>query len=263
MNLLYWNIRNNKIENFIADIIIENKIDVFIVSEFNKLDFGEILNLLNNDYQLQESFLCEKVKIIHKKDIQLTLLRAQHRYIISKLNINNEEILLTSLHLPSNPNNTSDDRKHEIRKIVADIVEEEKNIYKQKMQKTIVIGDMNASPFDSELVNKDSFNAVLFKKIIDKRSSTTYQKEPYERFYNPMLDCINEEKESYGTFYYNSGIGPLYWYCYDQVLVRKALMNKLKTVQFIKTIKNTKLIKEMMPNKDISDHLPLLVKIDF
>ena len=262
MNLLYWNIRNNRIENLISDVIIEKNIDVFIVSEYKDLDFDKTLNLLNDNYQLQDSFACEKVRILHKKEIKLTLLREQHRHIISKIHINEEEILLTALHLPANPNSTSDDRKHEIRKIVSDIVEEERSVYKQKMQKTIVIGDMNASPFDSELVNKDSFNAVLFKKIIDKRSSIKYAHEAYERFYNPMLDYIKEEKESYGTFYYSSGIGPLYWYCYDQVLVRKSLMNKLQKIQFLKNIKGTKLIKQMRPNKSISDHLPLLVEIN-
>ena len=137
MNLLYWNIRNNRIENFIADVIIEKNIDVFIVSEFKDLDFNKILNLLNDDYQLQDSFACEKVKILHKKEIKLSLLREQHRHIISKIHINKEEILLTALHLPANPHSTSDDRKYEIRKIISDIVEEERSIYKQKMQKTI------------------------------------------------------------------------------------------------------------------------------
>ena len=57
MNLLYWNIRNNRIENFIADVIIEKNIDVFIVSEFKDLDFNKILNLLNDDYQLTQMIL--------------------------------------------------------------------------------------------------------------------------------------------------------------------------------------------------------------
>ena len=130
------------------------------------------------------------------------------------------------------------------------------------MQKSIVIGDMNANPFDSEMVNKDAFNAVLFKKVIDERSSTVYSGDAYERFYNPMLNCIKEENESYGTFYYSSGIGPLYWNCYDQILVRKALMNNIEEIKFLKKIKGEKLLNKTKPNDKISDHLPLFVKIN-
>jgi exonuclease III len=262
MNLLYWNIHNNNIESFICDIIKEKKIDIFIVSEYKGLDFDLILKTLNDEYSKQPSYACEKVKIIYRKDIDLVLLREQHRYIVSKITTNSGQYLLTGVHLPDQQNNNSDDRKHEIRKIVADIIEEEKKLYGQKMQKSIVIGDMNASPFDSELINKDSFNAVLFKKLIDKTATITYRYETYERFYNPMLDYIREDDESYGSFYYGSGIGTLYWYCYDQILVRKALINKLKKIQFLKKIKDTKLLKAVMPNKEISDHLPLFVEID-
>lgn len=262
MNLLYWNIRKNSIEALICDIIKEKKIDIFIVSEYEGLNFDSLLESLNKEYFFQTSYACEKVKIIYKKDIDILLLREQHRYIVSKITTKDGQYLLTAIHLPDQLHNTPDDRKYEIRKIVSDIVEEEKKLYGQKMQKSLVIGDMNASPFDSELVNKDSFNAVLFKKVIDKTATTKYRYDTYERFYNPMLNYIREEDECYGSFYYSSGIGPLYWYCFDQILVRKALMNKLEKIQFLKKIKDTKLLKTVMPDKTISDHLPLFVKID-
>ncbi len=56
-----------------------------------------------------------------------------------------------------------DDRKNVIRDLVTDISEQEKML---NHTNTIVVGDFNSSPFDNELIQKDAFNAVLFKELI-------------------------------------------------------------------------------------------------
>lgn len=262
MNLFYWNLHNNaNIEHIICDALEENNVDIFLCSEYDNVDFNRIFESLSNYVLLDDYDICKKVKVIYKKNIKLELLQAQNRYILFKIITNSKTFLMTGIHLPSNPNSNSDDRKYEIRKIVSDIIDYEKKIFIGDNNLSIVIGDMNANPFDIEMINKDSFNCVFFKDIIERQNVVSYRDESYEMFYNPMLTYMNEENKSYGSFYYSSGLSTLYWYCFDQILVRKNLVNKLHSVRYIKKINEIELINKVAPNKEISDHLPLFVNI--
>ncbi len=260
MKFLYWNIKSNlNLENIILDCICENSVDIAVFSEYENLDFKNLIQNLNNNYKLLDSFGgCEKVKVLFHRNVQLTLLKEQHRYLLAKITHLDKIYLLACAHLPSNTHSNSDDRKIEIRKIINDISFYEAN----KISSSIVIGDMNASPFDTEMVGKDSFNSVLFKDIIRRSDQITYHNEKYRRFYNPIIEYINEGTKSYGSFYYQAGNSCLYWYCYDQLLVRKELIDNILKFDYLKQIKNTRLLKNSKPNKKISDHLPLLVELD-
>ena len=52
-----------------------------------------------------------------------------------------------------------------------------------------------------------------------------------------------------------------YWYCLDQVLVRKVLANNINHVEYLKRINTRDLLENAIPNSAISDHLPLLVNL--
>ena len=65
----------------------------------------------------------------------------------------------------------------------------------------------------------------------------------------------------YGSFYYDQNSMTPYWYCLDQVLVRKGLANNIERVEYLKKIETEDLLKNGIPNKSISDHLPLLVNL--
>lgn len=75
------------------------------------------------------------------------------------------------------------------------------------------------------------------------------------------MNYISEETQTYGSFYYSGGINSLYWYCYDQAIIRKPLVANLESIRYIKTIGGRKLIKEVSPDATISDHLPLVVEM--
>lgn len=262
MNILYWNIKNNSnIESIISNCLIENDIDIALLSEYNSVDFNCLLETVGLSYEILQGIAgCEKVKVIYKNKLQLSIVQEQHRYLIMELVVGADQYFITGVHLPSNPYANSDDRKDVIRNIMQDISESEAKYDTE--HNSIVIGDMNASPFDSEMVNKNSFNAVLFKKLIEKNEMIEYHGDNYERFYNPILEYVGETLDCYGSFYYSSGIGTLYWYCFDQVLVRKSLINKIKGFTYLKQIGEIGLIKDVAPDSKISDHLPLLVQFE-
>ena len=65
----------------------------------------------------------------------------------------------------------------------------------------------------------------------------------------------------YGSFYHEKEYITPYWYCLDQVLVRKSLADKVGHVEYLRKINEDDLIENTIPNSKISDHLPLLVNL--
>ena len=260
IKILFWNLAKNSIEKYIIKLVIENDIDICVFSEYKGIDFTKVISGLNDTYSLYEGMGgCEKIILIARNCYLIHVKREQNRYTIYESTFMDEKYIIAGIHLQDRLRTDSDGRKNTIRALVNDIAEQEKLL---KNDNTLVIGDFNASPFDDELIQKDAFNAVLFKALIDKSENVTYEGKQYKRFYNPMLNCFSEDNMTYGSLYYGSGLKTLYWYFFDQVIIRKALINRIKRVSVIKVIGNRKLIKEIQPNKEISDHLPLLVEFE-
>lgn len=260
IKLLFWNLAKNSIESYVIDLILENNIDIGVFAEYNGIIIESLLKGLQNRYQVYEGMGgCNKIIILAKLNYNVEVRREQNRYAIYSVTNENEQYIIAGIHLQDNSHSDSDVRKIAIRDLVQDLKEQEKLL---QHNNTIVIGDFNASPFDDELIQKDSFNAVLFKELIMKAEFVTFEHKRYQRFYNPMLNYISEDDLTYGSMYYGTGLKTLYWYCYDQILVRKVLANKIIGVSFCKAIKNKRLLKDISPNKDISDHLPLIVEFE-
>lgn len=259
MNILFWNLKQNSNEQAIADIIVEQGIDIALFAEHLNTDFSKVCTMLHGKYTEYSGYGgCEKIILMSKVDYDITIKRESTRYILYSCNTTSKNYTLAGIHLPANPNSTPDDRKSVIRDIVQDVCELERT---SKCDNTIIIGDFNASPFDSELIQKDAFNAVLYKGLINKAEYVTSNGKRYRRFYNPLVNYISEETQTYGSFYYSGGINSLYWYCYDQAIIRKPLVANLESIRYIKTIGGRKLIKEVSPDATISDHLPLVVEM--
>ncbi len=259
VNLLFWNLAKNDNCKLLEELITEKSVDIAIVSEYQKTDLSETVKTLGPSYLLHNGFGgCEKITLIAKKDILILIVREQARYTIYYCKTENTAYLIIGTHLPSNPNADADDRKVVIRDLIGDIREAEE---KYKCDNTIVTGDFNANPFDSEIIGKDSFNAVLYKEVIRHAEYVNVGSHKYRRFYNPMVNAISEDTGNYGSFYYSNGINSLYWLCFDQVIVRRPLIDKIEDVGYCKSIRTQKLIADFCPKKEISDHLPLFFRL--
>lgn len=257
MKILFWNLKKNENSKYINSIFSAEDIDVAVFAEYQGLD----LTKLNSQYQKSSDMGgCDKVIFISKTSIPLTVRREGTRYAIYSFSIAGENFLLVGLHLPANPHSNADGRKDVIFDIKRDIIEQEKLT---SIVNTIVIGDFNASPFDSELTQKTTFDAVLYKKEILNQESIKFNEKIHKRFYNPLLNYISESNEMYGSFRYISDINDIIWYCYDQVIVRKPLVERLGNVKYIKKIDKTELLSSKGVIKgSISDHLPLIVEVN-
>ena len=259
MILLFWNLYRRNNAKHLINIIQENNVDVAIFAEYSETDFQAV------EYALPQYGVChgfggtDKIILLANKNIRITVRQEQTRYSIYTCEEGSHTFIIAGIHLPANPVANAESRKNVIRDLVSDISSVEREL---KLSNTIVIGDFNASPFDDELVQKDAFNAVLFKELIMKQERVTANGKKYRRFYNPHISVISEDDKNYGSFYYSSGMNSLYWYCYDQILVRKPLVDLLQGVHYCHHIMGQSLLNDVAPNKTISDHLPLLARIE-
>lgn len=257
MKILFWNLKNNSNEKWLSELIRENDVDIAIFAEYHNTSFDDVITKLDNNYIHHDGYgACEKVTLLCKKSIETTINREQSRYTLYSCIVNQHLYNIVGVHLPSPPTSDSNDRKNIIRDIVQDINEREKEA---KNRMTIVIGDFNCNPFDDEIIQKDSFNAVLFKSLIVQQETIKYRDRVWRRFYNPIIHFLSEDTNTYGSLYYSSGSAPLYWNSYDQILVRKELIDCISSLQYIRKITGKGLIRDVKPITSISDHLPLLV----
>lgn len=259
MKILFWNLSGNANEKWVKDTINEHDVDIALFAEYQSTSFEHVLSILEDYTQYDGYGGCEKITLLCKKSVLTRVRREQNRYTLYSCTVNNNTYNIAGIHLPSAPSSNSNDRKNTIRDIVQDILEQENTT---KNRSTIVIGDFNCNPFDEEIIQKDSFNAVLFKQLINKSEIIRYQNKNYRRFYNPIIHYLSEDTQLYGSYYYSSGIAPLYWNSFDQILVRKELVERVDYLYYIRTINGKALINETKPNNKISDHLPLLVCIN-
>lgn len=258
LNILFWNLHKNSLENYIANCLAENDIDIAAFSEFSGINFINLekqLGTMYNRIRLQKD---GKVTLLAKTTFSVESVQEQNRYNIYNVKTAVKDYLLVTVHLEDRRNFNRDDRMNTIRGVISTIEETEELF---KCNNTIVIGDFNANFCDKELLSKYAFNSVLFKSIIDKSELTNPYSLKQRRFYNPILHYISEDTGMYGSFYYDRDSMTPYWYCLDQVLVRKGLANSIERVEYLKKIETEDLLKNGIPNKSISDHLPLLVNL--
>ena len=259
LNILFWNLGRHAVEDFIVNCIVENNIDIAVFTEFGSIDFAKIEKNLGKMYErIMGEQADRKITLISKKTISVLNIQPQNRYSIYNVKTAVKDYLLAAIHLEDRRNYQTTERMNTIQSLVKDIEQTEELF---KCDNTVVIGDFNANPYDEELLSKFAFNAVLFKKIIDKKELTTYKGLKRKRFYNPILHYISEDTETYGSFYYSSGHMTPYWNCLDQVLVRKSLVNNIDHVEYLKEVNTENLLKNAIPNAEISDHLPLVFSV--
>lgn len=257
MNLLFWNLYNKSNEKLIADLIKENQIDIAVFAEYGNTNFQVLLDFIGDDFkQNQGIYGSERVALLHRTGYKVNIRRPQDRYLLYSVETDERQYLLAGIHLPSRLHSKTEDRLEVIYDLVRDVAEQERLL---QHSNTIIIGDFNASPFDKELILKTGFNAVLFKDIIIRNENIRYRNKMYKRFYNPMLQVFSEDSKDYGSYYRGTEIDSLYWYSFDQVIVRKSLMNHVKKVQYCKRVRHKSLMNSVAPKENISDHLPLIV----
>lgn len=173
------------------------------------------------------------------------------------------DVLLAVAHLPSKQHWDDASQGLECVSLSEAIRSEE---HKIGHSRTVLVGDLNMSPFEDGVVSAAGLHGVMSRQIA-RRGSRAVQSREYPFFYNPMWNFMGDEPPGPpGTYYYSRATQrEFFWHMFDQVLIRPDLLDRFATryLQVVQHADHTPLLTAAgLPNTDeASDHLPLLFQL--
>jgi hypothetical protein len=141
----------------------------------------------------------------------------------------------------------------------------EEDVFHENEFKSIVLGDFNLQPYSYGIAGILGFNATMSILKAKKRYRLVQGKKHYF-YFNPMWKIMGDNKTIQGTYYGENdqqGLS-MYWYSFDEVLIRPYFINKFNWEYFgvVEKTDEHKFIKNNKINGfEYSDHLPLKFEI--
>jgi hypothetical protein len=275
VRFLFWNLNKRDIHGFVRHVARGVEADVVILAECS-FSSAQLLESINDElphYQYAWGN-CGHLRFFTRFDAHfLQPISENHRISIRRLALPHcEPILIVGAHLPSKANFSDESQVFETVHL-SRMIDEAEN--REGHQRTILLGDLNMNPFESGMVAaRGGLNAVM-SRAVAATGPRVIQKDEYKFFYNPMWNHLGDGGEACGTFYYDSRESVCYfWNVFDQVLIRPALLKDFRPEQVrivtevptpTTAASNLNLLDHKgRPNKEMtSDHLPLLLELDF
>ena len=260
MRIGFWNTnKNEKINEYISDIIEEYSIDICILAEY-EANIDELKQKIARYGITVEQAItvgCGRITILkNRKNIQPGF---QNKYC--SMQIIDDEYLLVCLHLPSKLYADVLKRGIAISRIVEEIQNYEKKL---NIEKTIIVGDINENPYESGCLGANGFHGIPVYKDTMKEYRIIMD-ESFKMFYNPMWNLLGDFSFPPGTYYYSGNeVESSFWNVYDQVMIRPCLRERFvdDELKIICATEKRKLIDaNKHPDKSISDHLPIVFEI--
>lgn len=207
----------------------------------------------------------DDIKVFAKANIHIMPKVENKRFSTYQICSNDDLILLSVLHLDSALFKEESARNMRAERISKQIEKIEDEVYGDKVRKGIVIGDFNLQPYSDGIINVFSFNATM---SICKAQKIYREADDEKRlfYFNPIWKLMGDNTFVQGS-YYSSGDGQdksLYWYAYDEILLRPYFIEKFNWNNFryvIKTENHIFVNNEKINKKTYSDHLPILFEV--
>lgn len=260
MNILFWNVyRSDNINDLLAELIIENDSDIIALAEYED-DINKLLVLINNSnsiYYIYPMLACKRIQIISKFRPKNFNIGPEDSYFrIWRFPFYDFVLInIAFVHFPIVRVQESD--KMEIAKNIREEIEKfEKDT---QCNNSLIIGDFNMNPFDKPVYSAGGLHAISDSYQAKKLSRSVRTKDRYY-FYNPMWNLLGDRISPAGSYYYSDSIlDCLFWHIVDQVCIRPSLIDEfdMESLKIITTIGGNSILKNNIPDKNISDHLPL------
>lgn len=269
LTFLFWNLGRRPLERAIRDIVRSRDIDVVILAE-NAIPPAHILVEMNQGADDVFHFApgqCHKVDVFCRFSSRfLSPLSESGRWTIRRLELpGRPQMLVAAVHGVSKLHWDSDSQGHECIRFSEIIRDAEETVGHQN---TLVIGDLNVSPFEPGVVSAMGLHATMARDIA-RQGARTVQGAEYPFFYNPMWGHFGDLASSPpGTYHRKESEHVAYfWYMFDQVLLRPDLLpyfehRNLEIVsQIVPGDPGTSLLSGRgTPDEHVgSDHLPLVL----
>ena len=169
LTFLFWNVNRKPLQNLIAALVEEHRVDVLILAETEIPDVG-MLRALNPggdpEFHLPPSF-CPSIKIFTRFPREfLEQVSEGNRYSIRRLVLpGRQEVLLAAVHLPSKLRWSEDSQMLECTQLAATIIEVEAGAGHSR---TVLVGDMNMNPFEKGIVAAAGFHGVMTRETASR-----------------------------------------------------------------------------------------------
>lgn len=265
---MFWNLKGKNLLGPLIELILENDIDILALSECKALDCQALINSLRikgKEWKRVEFCSEGDIKVLAKYSVQIIPYMEEERHSIYKIGEKENIQLLMVLHLSSAlhlEENARDRKAENMSRILRKI---EKEFYVSDQFKSIIVGDFNLQSYAESIIGAYGFNAT---KSITKALQITRNIDKQEKYFyfNPMWKLMGENKLVQGTYYNSSDsqIKSIYWYVFDEVLIRPYFIDKFNW-NYFNIVEKTNSY-DFVPNSIIdkerySDHLPLKFEI--
>lgn len=259
----------------LAQSSIENGTDVIILAEAENLDTPYLIRQLARvDKKFEKKALVPQNKgimLLANIEIKVSVYKEEKHYSAYKIHDKNHNYLLIALHLTSAmfKDESARAQRAGILNNIINKLEESCNDEAFKANEnsyhTIIVGDFNLQPFSNGIIGAYGFNAVMDAQKAEK-ISRTLDGQQVKFYYNPIWHLMGNQNGVPGTYYTDTDQEDksFYWYTFDQVLLRPALIKYFVWDEFviIDHVGTKSLVQSGKIHKEkYSDHLPIKFEI--
>jgi exonuclease III len=273
----FWNVDSlrkvptdeRELPQFAADLAVERSLDVLFLIECG-IPYESLIAAFKGGPEYYPISCGERFKVLARFNPKfmrrLPLPVPSDRFDIWHLVLPlQEDVLLSVVHGLDKRNNSQAKQELFLQQVVAAL-----SFYENKVghDRSIVLGDFNANPFESPIASALGMNAVISRGIAQSDPRRMLN-ESYPYFYNPMWNLYGDEpRGSAPATYYYRGSDPheLYWHMLDQVLIRPSVLNRFdcSALHIVTAVRSTELTgaRGFPDRARFSDHLPVVFEVD-
>lgn len=269
LTVLFWNIGGFERADVCARLAHRHAVNVLLLAECTRPN--RVLRTLNPtgfpaQYYHHRSQNCRVTTFSTLSGPSLPVIEENRHYSIRRLtHPTSPELFLVSMHFPSKLRMNDEEQERLLRRFAERINElETRSLH----SRTLIIGDLNAHPYQRGVVSADGLHGVPTRMIASRRTRTV-ARQNYKMLYNPMWRFFGDGSPGPPGTYYRSRAEHdcTFWYMFDQVFLRPDLLPYFNDPDLeILTVdgNDSFLFADGTPNRDVaSDHLPVLIRLNY
>lgn len=262
LTFLFWNINQQDVSSSIGRLAQNHAVDLVVLAESKDSLRPATLQQLGH-FHFSDDPTCPRLQLFSRFPSDLIRpIESEDRFRSFALPLNNgKELLLFTCHFISLLNRDDHTPNAEARAHARRFSEIEEALGNND---ALVLGDLNLNPFSPGIAYQDGFHAVMSKQLALRRDRNSGER----LYYNPMWSRLGDASPGPpGTYYYTGGgeKSRLYWHTFDQVLLRPSLLDAWHDSNLIQPLGDGVidfLTRNGIPDKNISDHLPLICRLN-
>lgn len=221
LSVLFWNLMGRRIEALCANLVHGHSVDVLVLAECQYP--AAVLRALNRTpggrpFHWHQTVLKNRLAVFSRfPRTDVAEVESTQRYTIHALAAPPAaELLLVSVHAMSRLRASELEQTEELRRLARRLHEVEDA---RGHTRTLLIGDVNADPYDSRMQDAVGLHAHRFRQIAAQGSRRVAGVE-YRYLFNPMWQFLGlQPPQPQGTYYRRKSLHDTrFWHVFDQVL---------------------------------------------